>query len=49
MAYHFPDQVVLGTFAAAPTAGTPGAQLAAIAGAVEELADADHVYKTDAV
>ena len=49
VAYHFPDQVVLGTFAAAPSVSALpnyGAQLQTIADGVDELADADHVYKT---
>lgn len=47
--YAFGDQIVLGAMAAAPVlVGSAVEKLGAIAGNTAEVADADHVFKTDA-
>ena len=43
----FPDRVVVAELAADPVSPQADAALAAIAAGVSELADADHIYKTD--
>lgn len=43
----FPEKVVVATLAADPVSPAADAALAAIAAGVAELADADHIYKTD--
>lgn len=49
VSYYFGNMIVLGTFSAAPTlAGGANEALAAIAASTAELADADHVFKTEA-
>lgn len=48
VAYRYPDMVVLGAFAAAPSIAVAGSALSAIAANTAELADAGHVFKTDA-
>lgn len=48
VAYRYPDMIVLGTFAAAPAMAVAGKALNDIAAGVAELADEDHVFKTQA-
>ena len=43
----FPDRVVVGTLQGTVVSPDANAELASIAASVAELADADHVYKTD--